>query len=363
MVRPPDTLGARALWYTAPGEAELRDEILRNPAEDEVLVATSYSGVSRGTERLVMAGKVGRSEWDRMRAPMQAGDFPFPVKYGYCATGIVEAGDKQLIGRPVFVLHPHQNRFVAPSSMATPVPDGVPLRRATLAANMETALNALWDAGAAPADHIVVVGGGIVGLLVGYLAARLPGAEVTLVDVAEERRGLAESLGMQFTSPSPPVGGEGRGDGPQQAPAQAAAPLPDPLPRSGGGEGMPHDADVVFHTSASAPGLATAIGAAGMEATVVELSWYGAGTVAAPLGDAFHSRRLKLISSQVGQVSAGRRIRWSYRRRLTAALELLKDDRLDALITEEIAFADAPARLPAMLAPGAKGLAPVIAYR
>ena len=93
----------------------------------------------------------------------------------------------------------------------------------------------------------------------------------------------------------------------------------------------PHDADVVFHTSASAPGLATAIGAAGMEATVVELSWYGAGTVAAPLGDAFHSRRLKLISSQVGQVSAGRRIRWNYGRRLEAALDLLKDDRLDAL--------------------------------
>ena len=126
---------------------------------------------------------------------------------------------------------------------------------------------------------------------------------------------------------------------------------------------MPHDADVVFHTSASASGLATAIGAAGMEATVVELSWYGAGTVAAPLGDAFHSRRLKLISSQVGQVSAGRRIRWSYRRRLTAALDLLNDDRLDALITEEIAFADAPAKLPGMLAPGAKGLAPVIKYQ
>jgi threonine dehydrogenase-like Zn-dependent dehydrogenase len=263
-----------------------------------------------------------------MRAPMQAGDFPFPVKYGYCATGIVEAGDKQLIGRPVFVLHPHQDRFIAPASMATPLPDGLLIRRATLAANMETALNAIWDAGAAPADHIVVVGGGIVGLLVGYLAARLPGAQVTLVDVAEERRALAESLGMRFALP-----------------AQS-----------------PHDADVVFHTSASAPGLATAIGAAGMEATVVELSWYGEGTVAAPLGDAFHSRRLKLISSQVGQVSAGRRIRWSYRRRLEAALDLLCDDRLDALITEEIAFADAATKLPSLLSREAKGLAPVIRY-
>lgn len=342
MAQPPASLAARALWYVAPGSVELRDEILRKPAEGEVLVATSFSGVSRGTERLVMAGKVGQAEWQRMRAPMQAGDFPFPVKYGYCATGVVEAGDKDLIGRPVFVLHPHQDRFIAPASMACPIPAGVPIRRATLAANMETALNALWDAGAAPADHVVVVGGGIVGLLVGYLAARIPGTQVTLVDVAEDRRALAESLGMRFSLPHTAPSGrlpEGKSEGANQ-----------------------YDADVVFHTSASAPGLATAIGAAGMEATIVELSWYGAGTVAAPLGDAFHSRRLKLISSQVGHVSAGRRIRWSYRRRLLAALELLKDDRLDALITEEIALADAPAKLPALLGRDAKGLAPVLRY-
>jgi len=338
MARSPDNSAARALWYVAPGQVELRDEILPKPAAGEVLVATSYSGVSRGTERLVMAGKIGQAEWQRMRAPMQAGDFPFPVKYGYCATGIVEAGNKQLIGRPVFVLHPHQDRFVAPAGMATPIPDGVPLRRATLAANMETALNALWDSGAGPADRIVVVGGGIVGLLVGYLAARLPGAEVTLIDVAEERRAIAETLGMRFYSPSPRARGE-------------------PC-----GEAMPHDADVVFHTSASAPGLATAIDAAGFEATIVELSWYGDGAVAAPLGGAFHSRRLKLVSSQVGQVATSRRARWDYGRRLGAALQLLRDNRLDALITEEIAFAEAAARLPALLAAGAKGLAPVMRY-
>jgi threonine dehydrogenase-like Zn-dependent dehydrogenase len=329
MARPANTIKARALWYVAPGQVALRDEAIAQPGPDEVLVATSFSGVSRGTERLIMAGKVGQAEWERMRAPMQAGAFPYPVKYGYCATGIVEAGAKGLIGKSVFVLHPHQNRFVAPASMATPLPDGLPLRRATLAANMETALNALWDSGAGPADRIVVVGGGIVGLLAGYLAARLPGAQVTLVDVATERAGLAASLGMSFAAPAD----------------------------------CPIDADVVFHTSASAPGLATAIGAAGFEATIVELSWYGDGAVAAPLGGAFHSRRLKLISSQVGHVSAGRRARWDYRRRLEAALSLLQDERLDALITQEFRFEDAATTLPALLAPGAPGLAPVIRYR
>lgn len=338
MARTPRQHRANALWYTAAGQAELREEMLPNPAADEVLVATAYSGVSRGTERLIMAGRVARSEWQRMRAPMQAGDFPFPVKYGYCATGLVKAGPAELVGRPVFVLHPHQDCFLAPASMATPIPDGVPLKRATLAANMETALNALWDSGAGPADRITVVGGGIVGLLVGYLAARLPGAQVTLIDVAEQRRDTAEKLGLRFMSAAP--------SGPlAQEESQAAT----------------SDCDVVFHTSASAAGLATAIAAAGMEATIVELSWYGEGTVAAPLGAAFHSRRLRLISSQVGQVSPGRRVRWSYRRRLAAALELLKDDRLDALIDKELDFADAPARLPAMLADGRR-LAPVIRY-
>jgi threonine dehydrogenase-like Zn-dependent dehydrogenase len=378
----PDKIAARALWYVAPDRIELRDEILPKPAENEVLVATSFSGVSRGTERLVMAGKVDRGEWERMRAPLQAGDFPFPVKYGYCATGIVEAGDKQLIGKPVFVLHPHQDRFVAPASMATPIPDGVSLRRATLAANMETALNGLWDSGAGPADRIVVVGGGIVGLLVGYLAARLPGAEVMLVDVAEERRAIAETLGMRFYSPTPATGGgkDLRTVGWVEPPcetqhsrvvpkvvgppssAQPTTPSQDLISLASGGEGIPANADVVFHTSATAPGLATAIAAAGFEATIVELSWYGEGTIPVPLGGAFHSRRLKLISSQVGQVATSRRARWDYRRRLTAALALLKDDRLDALLTEEIAFADAPVKLPGLLAAGARGLAPVVRY-
>ena len=328
MARPANTIKARALWYVALGEVELRDETIAPPGPDEVLVATSFSGVSRGTERLVMAGKVGEAEWERMRAPMQAGVFPYPVKYGYCATGIVEAGEKSLIGKSVFVLHPHQDRFVAPVAMVTLLPDGLSLRRATLAANMETALNALWDSGAGPADRIVVIGGGIVGLLVGYLAARLPGSDVTLVDLAAERATLAVSLGMSFAVPAD----------------------------------CPADADVVFHTSASAPGLATAIGAAGFEATIVELSWYGDGAVSAPLGGAFHSRRLKLISSQVGHVSAGRRARWDYHRRLEAALSLLQDARLDALITQEIAFEDASADLPGLLAPGAPGLAPVVRY-
>jgi threonine dehydrogenase-like Zn-dependent dehydrogenase len=319
---------ARALWYTGRATAEIRAESLAPPGPDQALVRTLYSAVSRGTERLVLSGSVPESERERMRAPLQAGQFPFPVKYGYCAAGVVEAGPAVLVGRTVFVLHPHQDRFLAPAAMAVPVPEGIPPRRATLAANMETALNAVWDSGAGPADRIVVIGGGVLGLLVGWLAARLPGAEVTLVDVEAARRPVAEDLGLRFALPA----------------------------------SAPTGADVVFHASASTPGLATAIGAAGREARIVELSWYGDRSVPAPLGGAFHALRLALVSSQVGEVAPSRRPRWTPRRRLEAALALLADPALDRLPLEEIAFDDAPARLPALLAGGGGGLGVLLRY-
>jgi 2-desacetyl-2-hydroxyethyl bacteriochlorophyllide A dehydrogenase len=322
---------ARAIWYVKPGVVELRAATLPPLAPTDALVRMLFSGISRGTERLVLSGLIGPSEWERMRAPAQDGQFPFPVKYGYCATGLVEDGPADLIGRTVFALHPHQDRFVIGADRLTPVPDAVPARRATLAANMETALNAHWDGRTGPADCIVVIGAGVVGLLVAYIAARLPGAEVWVIDVDPSRRVLAERLGARFATP-------------QDVPSDA------------------READVVFHTSAQAAGLDLALQLAGLEATIVELSWYGDRPATVNLGGAFHSRRLRLVSSQVGKVSAERRARWSYRRRLDAALALLADDRLDALVAEEIAFNDAPVALPLALAANAKGLAPVICY-
>lgn len=319
---------ALALWYTAPRECNLNEVALSTLGPDDCLLTTLWSGVSRGTERLVCEGRVPVSEHERMRAPFQQGSFPFPVKYGYCAVGRVDAGPQDMLGRIAFCLHPHQDRFVAPRSSLVPVPDSVPARRAILAANMETALNAHWDAGSGPADRIVIVGGGVLGLLVAWLAARLPGAEVTLVDVEPSRAALAATLGFGFA-------------------------LPDAAPR---------DADLVFHASATAAGLETAIAVAGTEARIVELSWYGEGAVPATLGGAFHARRLQLISSQVGLVSASRRARWDYARRAQAAMALLTDDRLDALITGEIAFRELPQRLPGLLAPGAAGLTAAICY-
>jgi threonine dehydrogenase-like Zn-dependent dehydrogenase len=319
---------AEALWYVGPGRAEVRLEPVPAPGPDEVEVRALHGAISRGTERLVLAGRVPPSEHARMRGPNMAGDFPFPVKYGYATVGRVEAGPPNLIGRTVFTLHPHQSRFVLPAATVTPVPENVPPRRAVLAANMETALNATWDAAPGPSGRIAVVGAGVVGALVAWLCGRLVGTEVTLVDVQPSRATLAQHLGIGFALP-------------------AAA---------------PRDCDFVFHSSASAAGLGTALALAGDEATIIELSWYGAGDVPVPLGGAFHSRRLKLLSSQVGKVAPSRRAEFTPARRLAAAVELLAEPALDALLSPPVAFHDLPQRLPRLLAPEAEVLCPVIDY-
>ena len=323
-----ETRIVEALWYTAKGACEIRPESLAEIGADQVEVRTRFSAVSRGTERLVLEGRVPESEQERMQAPFQKGTFPFPVKYGYACTGEVVQGPSEWLGRHVFCLYPHQTGFIADPASLTCVPQDVPLRRAILAANMETALNGLWDGNPSPADQICVVGAGVVGLLTAYLCARMPGTEVTVVDVNPDRRDMAEAIGCRFAAPA----------------------------------NAPREQDVVFHASASAKGLETALKAAGKDATVVELSWYGDKPVEVMLGADFHSRRLTLRSSQVGTIPARRQDRWTYKRRLNAAIKLLADPVHDKLLTHEIAFHDLPNQLAEHLTGSPNVLTPVVRY-
>ncbi len=301
---------------------------MRSPAPGEVLIRSRASSISRGTETLVFRGEVPQSEWQRMRCPFQEGEFPAPVKYGYAVAGIVEDGPTEFCGRRVFCLHPHQDRFIVPGDAVIAIPDEVPDRRATLAANMETAINGLWDGVPGPGDRIAVVGVGIVGALVGALAARLPGAEVELIDIDPSRAALATALGCRFAPPH-----QARGE-----------------------------ADLVIHASGATDGLATALAIAGFEATVLEMSWYGTRIVPLALGGAFHSRRLALRSSQVGTVPAGRRERWSRRRRLALALSLLRDPVFDQLLSGETDFEGLPELMPFLAASSAGVLCHTLRY-
>jgi NADPH:quinone reductase-like Zn-dependent oxidoreductase len=300
---------ARAFWVVSPGHGEIRAESLPAASASDVIVRALFSGISRGTEALVFQGRVPRSEYERMRAPFQSGDFPAPVKYGYASVGRIERGPRELEGRAVFVLHPHQTRYVVPADAVHVLPDGLPPERAVLAANLETAINGLWDARPLPGDRIVIVGGGTVGCLVAWLAGRIPGCAVEIVDVNPRRGPVARALGVRFSPPD------------------VVAP----------------DADLVVHASGSAPGLELALRIAGLEATIVEMSWYGDQRVPLPLGAEFHARRLTLKSSQVGRVATAQRSRWDHRRRLQLALALAAAPALDVLITGESDFEELPA--------------------
>jgi 2-desacetyl-2-hydroxyethyl bacteriochlorophyllide A dehydrogenase len=299
---------ATALWIVSPGHAELREEVLSEPRADQVLVKALFSGVSRGTERLVFSGAVPESEYERMRAPFQVGSFPFPVKYGYASVGEVLKGPADLLGRRVFCLYPHQSHYVVPSESVVPLPDGLPPGRAVLAANMETAINALWDAEIKIGDRVAVVGAGVVGSLVAYLAARVAGTNVTLLDVEMHKAEVARRLGVSFALVAD----------------------------------APRNCDLILHASGTGAGLRVALELAGQEGRIVELSWFGSHEVTLPLGGAFHVKRLTLRSSQVGTIPAEQRARWDYRRRLCLALSLLGDEHLEALIDSRGSLSELP---------------------
>jgi 2-desacetyl-2-hydroxyethyl bacteriochlorophyllide A dehydrogenase len=320
---------SRAFWLIAPGRGEIRSARLSPPSANDVLVRASASAISRGTESLVFLGRVPPSEYRTMRCPFQEGDFPAPVKYGYASIGIVEAGPAALQGQRVFCLYPHQDFYVVPGDAIVPVPEDVPDERAALAANMETALNAMWDAGPRLGDRIAIVGGGVVGCFIASLAAKIPGTRVELIDIDSRRARIAAAIGCDFAAPDAARG----------------------------------ECDIVFHTSASDAGLATALRLAGFEAKVIELSWYGDKPVTVPLGEAFHQRRLQLIASQVGAVAPSRRARRTHRERLALALALLGDPVYDHLITGHCTLETLPLRMAQLAAAPDGALAEIVRYR
>ena len=298
-----------AFWATGPGVGELRPEPLREPADDEVLVRTLWTGISRGTESLVLRGEVPDSEHERMRAPFQSGSFPFPVKYGYLNVGVVEQGPQPLIGSTVFTLFPHQSAFVVPADYVTVVPDTVPARRAVLAGAVETAVNVLWDARPALGDRITVIGAGMVGCCIARLARGIPGVDVALVDVDAAKAPVAHLLGVAFASP----------------------------------ERAEADRDIVIEASGTAAGLGRALELAATDGEVIVASWFGSRPVTLDLGADFHSRRLTLVSSQVGEVAASRRGRRTTRQRLELALRLLDDPAFDVLLNGSSSWTELPA--------------------
>ncbi len=319
---------AHAFWLRAPGCGEIRPVSLSDPGQDDVLVRTVCSGVSRGTETLVFRGGVPPAQYLAMRAPFQEGDFPGPVKYGYLNVGTVQRGPAQLCGRTVFCLFPHQTAYVVPARAVTVVPEDVPPARAVLAGTVETAVNALWDAAPLIGDRVAVVGAGMVGCCVARLLSRFPATRVTLVDVDTGRADIASALGVDFALPDEAADG----------------------------------CDLVVHASATSAGLQRSLDLLAPEGAVIDLSWYGDREVRLSLGGAFHSSRLAIRASQVGTLSPARQGRRTTADRLALSLELLRDPAFDALITGGSNFRELPDVMARLAAGSLPALCHLITY-
>ncbi len=297
---------ARTVWFERPGVAALRREPLREPGPGEVRVRAICSGVSAGTERLVLLGRVPPAVRPLMALPAMRGGFELPVAYGYATVG-------EVLGERVFVLHPHQDVFVVPASALRPLPAGIPAERLVLAANLETAVNVVWDAELGLGDRVVVSGLGVVGLLIAWLCRRA-GAAVLGVDRDPARAALAVTLGATAQA----------GEALSATPAIEAA-------------------DVLIEASGAPAMLAALVAHAGPAARVVVASWYGDDAVSLPLGGTFHPHRVTLRSSQVANLDARRLGRWTFARRWALVAELLADDALDCLIAPSTPLEEAPA--------------------
>lgn len=293
----------QSLWHLSPHESVLQEAQL--PSQG-INIHSLHSLISIGTERLVATGQVPDALADDMRVPYQEGDLSLPVKYGYSLVGKVNQLDHELHGKVVHLLHPHQDRIRVASEDLFVVPEGIPARRATLASNLETAVNAVWDSRVSIGDRVLVVGGGMIGILIADLVQKIAGTAVFLAEIREDRLQMAEAWGIKPWTAS---------EGP---------------------------CDVAFHSSVHEAGLQAAIDAVGKEGKVIELSWYGEREVQVKLGGSFHSQRKSIKVSQVSAIPPERIPRWNYKRRKEVVFDLLTDPQFDRYLTNEVMFGDLP---------------------
>ena len=316
----------KSLWHLNESISSIFEKEVTKQEASTLTIKSSYSLISTGTERLVARGEVPKSLYQAMRVAYMEGDFTFPLKYGYSLVGeVISEGEWK--GKSVHLMHPHQNIVWANPLDVTIIPTTIPSKRATLASNVETAVNALWDSKVTVGDKVLVVGFGMIGALVARLLSLMPAVEVVVLEKDVYRQQLAEKMGFSLLT-------------------TASA-----------------DFDISFHTSASSEGLQRAIEAVGKEGTIVELSWYGTKKSTLSLGGDFHYQRKRIISSQVGQIPTDKNHRWTYQRRKAVVLQLLEDPIFDEHINHEIALEDAPLFFKKLRAGGLQeGLGWVIRY-
>jgi len=325
----PTNSPAYAYWLVSPSQGEIRETSVTPFLRDPLYLETLYSGISPGTERLVGLAKVPEECWETMGCLYMEGSFAFPLKYGYSLVGQAHEGSNQ--GKRFFVMHPHQSRVVVESSDALQLPDWLPSKRATLIPNMETALNAVWDAQVSQEDRILIVGAGIVGILISFVLSKEYGLQADFLEQDQQRIQYLEQLPWLQNSRLATEYKEG-------------------------------DYNIVFHTSASSSGLQSAINALAFEGRCIELSWYGTQSVSLQLGGSFHYQRKQIIASQVSSIARPMRKLIDFHQRKERVLSLLADAAVDILLEPVISFRDLPEFMSLLYQRKVQPVSPLIEY-
>lgn len=306
---------ATSVWFSRPRQVELRTEALPALGAHDVRVDALASAISHGTEMLVYRGQVP-SELE-LDLPTLRGSFSFPIKYGYASVGhVAEIGSavqSLAVGDLVFVHHPHQTAYVVPAELPIRLPDGLDPMRGVFLANLETAVNIVLDAAPRFGERVAIFGQGVVGLLVSQLARRTGVGCLAVIEPVARRRELARQLGADLAL------------GPDED-------IPSALRQATDGVGV----DLAIEVSGNGAALGQAIDSLAFGGTVVVCSWYGTKPVQLSLGGAFHRRRLRLVSSQVSTIDAALQPRWTPRRRLAVARDLLGALPLEDLISHRL---------------------------
>jgi 2-desacetyl-2-hydroxyethyl bacteriochlorophyllide A dehydrogenase len=320
----------RRLYFEQPFACNVREEPLPEVREDQLLVRTTCSAISAGTEMLVFQGRFPAGMNLDATLPSLAGQpFAYPLTYGYSSVGTVVAAGPLAgpawVGARVFAFQPHQSHFVAQAAELIRVPPHVSDDDAVFLAAMETAVNLVMDGRPVVGERVLVLGQGIIGLLATAVLARFPLEALAVLERWPLRRQAALDMG---------AGAAWAGDEPDWI--DAAAMVFNRQAADGG-------ADLLFEVSGQPAMLDTAIAWAGFAGRIVVGSWYGTKTAPIDLGGRFHRNRLQLLSSQVSTLAPELAGRWTKQRRLATAWECLARVRPSRLITHRFDIAEAQA--------------------
>ena len=294
-----------SLWIDKKKQAKIyQKKLFYNKNNKTVLVKTIYSGISKGTEKLVSSKSVSKDQFELMKAPFQEGSFNLPIKYGYINVGNIIDGPKKYINKNIFTLFPHQDLYEISIKNINLLPIGN-LRKYILTANMETAINIFWDSQSKINNRILIIGLGSVGLLTAYFFKINKYKNIYVYDNNQNKRKIAKYLGLNFIDIK-----------------------------------KIDQIDVAVNTTSNYKVLNSLMEKLSIEGKIIEASWYGKNKGEISLGGYFHSKRLKIISSQVSKIPKHMNNKYNFDMRLKLAIKSLKNSKLEKLITSESNFFD-----------------------